>query len=42
MAEKFDFDTVFKLLDQMEACLDKVRELNKAIDQSVESIPKAA
>jgi hypothetical protein len=42
MAKQYDFETVFKLLDQMEACLNKVRQLNEEFDASQAPIAKAA
>lgn len=34
MVEQYDFATVFKLLDEMESCVDKVRLLNDSLDQN--------
>ncbi|MGS3503235.1 hypothetical protein [Citrobacter koseri] len=42
MENRYDFETVFSLLDQMEECLNKVRQLNAALDESLHDIPKAA
>lgn len=42
MANKYDFDKVFQVLDQMEACLDRVRNLNSKLDEEVGGIKKAA
>ncbi|WP_325940934.1 hypothetical protein [Leclercia adecarboxylata] len=42
MAKQYDFKTVFKLLDEMEACLNKVRQLNAELDASQASVAKAA
>ncbi|MEQ4511740.1 MAG: hypothetical protein ABN480_14200 [Dickeya sp.] len=42
MADKYDFDTVFKLLDEMESCVNKVRQLNQQLDESLPAIPQAA
>ncbi|EOT7376123.1 hypothetical protein [Enterobacter cloacae] len=42
MENRYDFETVFKLLDQMEACLDEVRQLNALLDESLRTIPQAA
>lgn len=42
MENRYDFNTVFKLLDQMEACLDEVRQLNTKLDESLRAIPQAA
>jgi len=42
MAKQYDFETVFKLLDQMEACLNKVRQLNEELEAGQAPIAKAA
>lgn len=42
MANQYDFEKVFQVLDQMEACLDRVRNLNKMLDEEVGGIKKAA
>lgn len=42
MANQYDFDKVFQVLDQMEACLDRVRNLNNKLDEEVGSIKQAA
>lgn len=42
MANQYDFDKVFQVLDQMEACLDRVRNLNNQLDEEVAGIKKAA
>lgn len=42
MAEQHDFDKVFQLLDQMEACVDRVRNLNHKLDETLAGIPQAA
>ncbi|MFB6328739.1 hypothetical protein ACE8EZ_21990 [Pantoea deleyi] len=42
MAKHYDFETVFKLLDEMEACLNKVRQLNAELDSCHAPIAKAA
>jgi hypothetical protein len=42
MTEQYDFKTIFQLLDQMESCVNRVRELNKNLDGSLNAIPKAA
>ncbi|MDA5483093.1 hypothetical protein PGS49_20965 [Yersinia intermedia] len=42
MANQYDFDKVFQVLDQMETCLDRVRNLNNKLDEEVGVIKKAA
>lgn len=42
MENRYDFETVFRLLDEMEACLNEVRQLNAKLDESLRAIPKAA
>jgi len=42
MENRYDFETVFAMLDEMEACLNKVRQLNSQLDESLRNLPKAA
>lgn len=42
MTTKYDFDTVFQLLDQMEDCLNRVRDLNNKLNEAEDGIKKAA
>ncbi len=42
MADNYDFDKLFQVLDQMEACVDRVRKLNKQLDENSATIPQAA
>lgn len=42
MAKQYDFETVFNLLNEMEDCLNKVRQLNDELEASQAPIAKAA
>ena len=42
MENRYDFETVFALLNEMAACLNNVRRLNAQLDESLRAIPLAA
>ena len=42
MTQQYDFNEVFNLLDKMESCVNKVKELNNQLDKNFDEILKAA
>lgn len=42
MVKQYDFDTVFKLLDEMESCVEKVRQLNQSLGECLVEPKRAA
>ncbi|WP_269749506.1 hypothetical protein [Xenorhabdus lircayensis] len=42
MKKQYDFETIFKLLNEMEACVSRVKELHTKLDADLFQVKKAA